>query len=339
MNLRERILSALAYYDAFEFPLTAQEIFLALPAPWPSGFTGPATFQSRPVFEDLENTLAETVRLGAVGSSEGMYFLAGREAAVASRKSRYLLAEGKYARVRTFFTLARFAPYLRAAFVCNTLARSYARAGSDIDMFVVAAPGRIWLTRLFVTGLAALLRVRPTETESADRICLSFFVTEDALDLKPLAIDGDVYLPHWLQELYPVYDEAGATRRLFAENGWLRDVLPGTRVQTPSRRRAVEARLVGAKRALERLLDGLFGDRHEHWAERRQKAWMPAALRAAANSPASDVVLSDRILKFHDRDRRAEIRDAYLEKMKRITRLQGERNEEPIPAYAVRTLA
>jgi len=46
---------------------------------------------------------------------------------------------------------------------------------------------------------------------------------------------------------------------------------------------------------------------------------MPAALRAAANSPSSDVVLSDRILKFHDHDRRAEIRDAYLAKLKALT--------------------
>ncbi len=310
MNTREGILSALAYYDGFGFPLTAQEVFLALPA----------SEGARPSFEDVERALADALRADAVGRSEGLYFLPGREASVAARKARYLLAEGKYARVRRFFALARFAPYLRAAFVCNTLARSYARPESDIDMFVVAAPGRIWLARLFVTGLAAFLGVRPTATRSADRICLSFFVTEDALDLKPLAIDGDVYLPHWIQELYPVYDEAGAARALFARNGWLRDVLPGTRVQAPSRRRAVPPRLVKAKRGIERALDALFGDRHERWAERRQKKWMPAALRAAADAPDSGVVLSDRILKFHDHDRRAEIRDAYNEKLSHVLR-------------------
>jgi len=309
-RVQEGILAALAYYDAFAFPLTAQEIFLALPA----------SEGARPSFEDVERALAEAARRGELGASEGFYFLPGREDSVASRKSRYLLAEGKYARVRAFFALARFAPYLRAAFVCNTLARSYARADSDIDMFLVAAPGRIWLTRLVVTGLAALLRVRPTATESADRICLSFFVTEDALDLKPLAIEGDVYLPHWIQELYPVYDETGAARALFSRNGWLRDVLPGTRVQTPSRRRALAARGMRPKRVLERALDAAFGDRLERWAERKQKAWLPAALRAAANSPESDVVLSDRILKFHDHDRRAEIRDAYQRRLSDVLR-------------------
>lgn len=307
-RILETALSPLAYYDAFDVPLTSQEVFLSMPK-----MEG-----ARPSIEEVERAIFEAVRLGRAASSDGFYFLPGREALVPLRRSRYAVAEGKYARVRRFLFIARFSPFLRAVFVCNTLARSYARPESDIDLFLVAAPGRIWLTRLCVTGLAALLRVRPTEDVSADRICLSFFVTADALNLKPLAIEDDVYLTHWLQELCPVYDEAGVVRRSFIENGWLRDFLPETRVQTPSPRRLVRARLLSVKRAFERLLDAAFGDRLEAWAKRRQLAWMPSALKAAAGTPASDVVLSDAVLKFHDRDRRAEIRDAYKEKLRVI---------------------
>lgn len=313
IRLRQGLLSALAYYDAFDVPLTSQEAFLALPVS-----DGP-----RATFEDVERAFEELARTGAIGTAEGFHFLAGREAIVATRRARYVLAEAKYARVRRFLAIARHAPFLRAVFVCNTLARSYARPESDIDLFLVAAPGRIWLTRLFVTGLAALLRVRPTEEESADRICLSFFVTTEALNLKPLAIEDDVYLAHWLQELCPVYDEAGIVRRSFVENGWLRGVLPETRVQVPSHRRMTRPRLVALKRLAERLLDAAFGDRLERWARARQLAWMPASLKAAAGTPDSDVVLTDSVLKFHDRDRRAEIRDAHREKT----------------AYALRALA
>lgn len=309
-RVREGLLAALAYYDAFGFPLSAQEVFLALPAA-----DGP-----RPSMEDVERALAEAVRRGEVGRAEGLHFLPGREANVASRKARYLLAEGKYARVRAFFAVARFAPWLRAAFVCNTLARSCARAESDLDVFVVTAPGRLWLTRLFVTGLAALLRVRPTAEVSADRVCLSFFAAEDALDLKPLAIEDDVYLAHWVHELYPVYDESGAARRLFVENGWVRDALPGTRLQASSRRRALAPRLTSLKHFVERLLDAAAGERLERWAERRQRAWMPPALLAAAATPGSGVVLSAGVLKFHDHDRRAAIRDAYRETLSHVLR-------------------
>ncbi len=307
------LLSALAYYDQFEFPLTAQEIFFALPV----------SEGARPSFDDLERVLSEAVRRRVVETNDGMYFLPGREALVAERKTQYGLAEGKYKRVMRFLRIARFAPFIRAAFVCNTLARSNARAASDIDLYLVAAPGRLWLTRLCVTGLATLLRVRPTETESADRICLSFFVSTDALNLRPLAIEDDVYLAHWLQELYPVYDEAGIARRSYVENGWLRDELPESRVQTASPRRVIAPRFLRVKRWLEGAIDALFGDRLERWAKRKQLSWLPASLRAAAGTSQPDVVLTDTVLKFHDRDRRVEIRDTYRQKR----------------AYALRALA
>jgi hypothetical protein len=300
----EGILSTLAYHDCFDVPLTPQEIFFSLPA----------TDGTRPMFEEVELALDHALARGLVASSEGFYCLPGRTTTVPVRKSRYALAEGKYARVRKFLRLARHAPYLRAVFVCNTLARSNARSESDIDLYLVASPKRIWLTRLFVTGLATLLRVRPTETELADRICLSFFVTSDALNLRSLAIEDDVYLAHWLHELYPVYDEAGIARRAYVENDWLRDVLPGTRLQEPSQRRALPLSWCAGKSFVERVLDAVFGDRLERWAKRRQLAWLPSGLRAAASASSSDVVLSDTVLKFHDHDRRAEIRDSYREK-------------------------
>ncbi len=304
-DLQNGILSALAYYDGFGVPLTPQEIFLALPA---SAGTSIA-------FATLSRALAEAVQAGRIGSADGFHFLPGRGALVRERRRCYGLAEGKYRRVRRFLRLARFTPFLRAVFVCNTLARSYARAGSDIDLFLVAEPGRIWFARLCVTGLATLLGVRPTEAVSADRICLSFFVTSDALDLQPLAIRDDVYLAHWLRELYPMYDEARMAERLFVDNAWCRGFLPQGLSQTSSSRRQVAVRLLAVKRRLERWINAIFGDRLEAWARRLQSAWLPPPLKAAAASPDSDVVLTDTILKFHDKDRRAEIRDAYRTKL------------------------
>lgn len=304
----EAILSALAYYDAFDVPLTAQEIFLALPA----------LGGSRLAFEDLEAALADLLSRAALGTAEGFYFLPGSAGHVETRKARYVLAEGKYKKVRKFLAWARCAPYLRAVFVCNTLARSNARAESDIDVFLVAAPGRAWIVRACVAGLAALLGVRPDVRASADRVCLSFFVTADALELRALAIEDDVYLAHWLHELYPVYDEGDFTRQAFAANAWLREILPETLPQVPSSRRALALSGLRVKRGFERACDGVFGSRLEGWAKRAQLALMPPALRAAAATPATDVVLSDAVLKFHDRDRRAEIRDAYQKKREEV---------------------
>lgn len=311
------ILETLAYYDLFDFPLTAQEIFLLRPSR--------ANRDGRhdvlaPVFEEVVRELDASKAAGVLSLKNGFYFLPGREMIVRARTERYDLAEKKYQRALAFFRLARFAPFLRAVFVCNTLGRSNARAGSDIDLFIVTAPGRVWLTRLMVAGLAALLRVRPTAEEAKDKLCLSFFVTADALNLQSLALNGDVYLAHWLRDLYPIYDEAEIGRRLPEENRWFPPAGIDGIIRLPAARRDLSASGLWLKKGTERIVNRLAGDRLEAWAKRLQLAWMPEKLKRLA-AAGSAVVLSDAVLKFHDADRREEIRKKYESKVYELLHL------------------
>jgi len=289
------IIDTLTYHGLFDFPLTAHETYLTMPSM--DGATQGAVLSA---LDALKNG-------GLVGCRDGLWHLAGRESDVDARKARYDLAERKFRIARRFFRVARHAPFLRAVYVCNTLARSNARPESDIDLFVVTAPGRIWTSRLFVTGLAKLLGARPDRVTSKDRLCLSFFSTEDALDLRAHAIERDVYLPHWLFDLYPVYDESGVSGKLFAANAWARDRISGLRRQLPSARRTVPGGKSRAKTWAERLF-GHAG--FERLAKALQLRLMPAALKESARR-GDGVVIDDRTLKLHGLDRRAEIRDRF----------------------------
>lgn len=326
-RLDEAILSTLAYHDLFGFPMTVEEVRLALPR-----IEG-----ASPRLEDVLRALSGLAAAGTATSQDGFHFLAGREGIVADRKARYALAEGKFRIVRRFLVAARFAPWLRAVFVCNTLARSNARPGSDLDLFIVTAPGRIWLTRLLVAGLGALLGLRPTPERSADRLCFSFFATTEALGLKRFAVEDDIYLAHWIHDLHPVYDEGGLARRVWTENAWVRERLPASPPPAVSSRRAVRPFGLFAKRKLERALDWAFGDRLETWARRTQLRVMPARLRKLAESDGTAVVLSDEILKFHDRDRREEIRDRHHARLRELevldireSQVTGHRSAVPV---------
>jgi hypothetical protein len=298
----DAILKTVIYHDLFDFPLTAQEIRLTMPAAVP-----------------LEEVLAalDSPEARLLGSKNGFFFLNGREAIVRTRARRYDLAEPKFKRVRAFFRLARHLPYLRAVFVCNTLARSNARDESDIDIFAVAAPGRLWLTRLMVSGLATLLGMRRKGEHVKDQLCLSFFVDETALDLRPLAIEDDVYLAHWQAELFPVYDEAGITEIIGERNGWVRRRLPNAVLQRSSSRRFVQPALLGLKRACERLLDATAAARLERRAKRLQSSWIEEKWKHQAERSVG-VVVSDSVLKFHERDRRAEFRDRYSAALRKL---------------------
>lgn len=296
MTAREHaILETLTYHDLFDFPLTAHEVHLTT-----KPIHGVSQRDTLLALDDLKDN-------GLVGSLDGFWHLAGREEVVAKRKERYDIAERKFRIAKRFFRIARHMPFLRAAYVCNTLARSNARAGSDIDLFIVAAHGRVWLARLFVTGFAKLLRARPNITTAKDRLCLSFFNSEGALDLRPYAIENDVYLPRWLFDLYPLYDESGISGKIFAENAWARDRISGLRKPIGSVRRTFSGNRAFMKARLERLLDRTS-------LERRAKAFqlriMPENLKTNARE-GRGVVLTDTTLKLHGLDRRAEIRDRF----------------------------
>lgn len=297
--LLKKIIDTVTYHDLFDFPLTAHEIHSSLP-----GSAGHA------LMADVVLQLGSDDARRLLDSRNGLWFLKGREEIVGKRLRRYDLAEGKYRIVRKFFRIARHAPFLRAVFVCNTLSRSNARPESDIDLFIVAEEGRVWITRLFVTGLAALLRKRPTATETKDRLCLSFFITKDALNLRSHAIEGDVYLPHWLHDLYPVYDEAGMGASVFMQNGWAKEAIPGLRRQSASHRRAIQ----GDRSHVKGFLESILGTRTERLARAVQWKRMPLHLKENAER-GEGVVLTNGMLKLHGKDRRTEFRDKYLQKI------------------------
>lgn len=291
----EAILGMIAYHDQFDFPLTAQEIFLG---------SGAASL------DGVLSALRSDDGRRLFGDARGFHFLKGRDAVVSARLHRYDLAEEKYAKVLRFVRMIRRVPFLRAVFVCNTLARSDAREGSDLDLFVVCAPGRIWTVRLLATGLAALLGIRPTAHDAADGICLSFFIDGARLDLSGVAVARDAYLPHWIADLMPVYDEDGTSARVPAANAALLKGLPHAAPPSSVPRRSVPPPSLPIKRAVERLIGG----RLEARAKAVQLRRLPASLKEAA-SRGTGVVLSDAMLKFHDRDRREEIRDRFEKTM------------------------
>ena len=293
----DKVLRALSYHDLFDFPLTAEEARLS---------DGSVT-----AVETISG-LDEAVAAGSVSTRNGLYSLRGREALFDVRRRRYLLAEGKYRLVLRFFRFARHLPFLRAVFVCNTLGRSNAREESDIDLLLVIRSRHLWTARLLLAGLAAALGLRPTPADGKDKLCFSFFVSEDALNLQPLAIEGDVYLSRWLDELYPIYDEDGFAARIAAANRWA-----GTSAASAVRRRSLpKAGIV--KGAIERLF-GLFGESIERGAKSLQSRLLPEELKRMAAEPGTGVVLSDAVLKFHDHDRRAEIRDRHAAAIERLT--------------------
>lgn len=313
-SLQKAVLATLAYFDQQQYPLTVQEI-----QQWmirPEHFDLPAEL---PTLSELEDLLHQ---LPAVSQWRGFYFLhrsesvqARAEELVTERLKRYDIAERKWQillpKVKTISTL----PFVRAVFVVNTLSWSHARAESDVDLCVITEPGHIWIARQWVTGWAALKRDRPTPTREANTLCLSLYLTADQLGFQPVMVNAeDVHLALWLAQFHPVYDPQGLHAKMWQANPWMQQLLPYTQPVVPEYRRKLAAS------APRKLVQKMVELTQPALVDRLYKKWqlriMPPHLKELHNTPG--VVISDSMLKFHDKDPRKRL---HLEWSKHLNEL------------------
>lgn len=212
-------------------------------------------------------------------------------------------------KVFRYVSLLKFVPFLRMVAVCNNLSFGMVNEKSDIDLFLVAKKGRLFLVRAFVTFILSILGVRRHGNKIAGRFCLSFFVDDEFLDLSGIALENDIYLAYWIRSLVPVLDD-GVSKEFFSKNKWIgiyfeNDSFSGDfGTQVILRPGGVSARF------LKWIFGGNFGD----FIERKLKSWqLHRADKKAAKIPdCSGLIMNDHILKFHNNDRRREYRGLWI---------------------------
>ncbi len=212
--LEQSILITLAYFDIFNFPLTREELFRYLWMPPRMGF---GEFVG--VLDSINSQKFQT--------KEGSYFLSGRQDVVETRKHAAVITKQKLIKAGRAVKLIRSIPFLKAVFVCNSVGAGMAREESDIDLFIVAEKNRIWIVRLFTNLILRLFGMRTYGSHQADRMCLSFYVDNDHLDLAPWRVsDDDAHFAYWLHMMVPVYDPEKYYEKFLKANKWVERFLP-----------------------------------------------------------------------------------------------------------------
>ncbi len=260
------ILKPLVFLDLFDFPLTAYEIWHYL------GRRGSLAALKL----TLENAAPEII-----GQKNGFYFLSGRENIVEIRKIRYNYSCHKIKIARRFARAFACLPFVKTIAVANFIGDHNLRQEGDIDFFIITSARRIWLSRLFCAGLAKLLNSRPTAANKRDKICLSFYISEEHLDIRDLALGhDDPYFHYWLRGLLPIYNSHNFYQRFLAANRLSTENIIDSVATRPS------------------WLDVL-----EKIAKNWQLKIMSPNLKMAMNN-SDGVVISDSVLKLYLGDRR-----------------------------------
>jgi len=308
------ILNTIAFFDLFDYPLTSAEIHKFF-------FTGGMEGGQYSIAE-IEQELAENDKLKKIISSKnGFYFLAGREKIIEKRLAYYVLAEKKLKLSAKAIKIFRFLPFVKLVAICNNLAYRNAGPQSDIDFFVIVKKGRIWQARFYLILIIALLGLRPSKAKVKDKICLSFFATEESLDMSKIKISGeDIYLVFWLATLRPVYERDDFLARLLEENLWLKKYLPNWQPPKTSFRYRVEDNKINKifYNLGEFVWGGFLGNWREKLAKHLQLKLMSQRKKDLAVAGDTRVIISDSVLKFHENDRRIDYQQKFEKKRQEL---------------------
>ncbi|MCX6745967.1 MAG: hypothetical protein NTX00_03010 [Candidatus Parcubacteria bacterium] len=329
------ILNTIIYFDLFDYPLTLGEIHNFL---FTGGMEG-ASFSLAEITECLQTSLKLKK---AIATQRGFYFLKnppsrlptlklrqagnatadeGRENNIQTRLERYVLAQDKFKIINRAIKIFKYLPFVKLVAICNNLALSNAKKESDLDLFIITSQKRIWVVRFFTILIITILGLRPPKNKVKDKICLSFFIAEDNLDLAKIKITAeDVYLVFWLATLRPVYERQNFYAQLIAANLWLKKYLPNWQEQKLGFRYRIEDNKLNKiiYKTKEFFWGGFLGDWAEKIFKNIQFKLMSQKKKDLAVQPDTGVIISDSMLKFHLQDRRLEIMAEFEKRRKEL---------------------
>lgn len=300
-DLQQSIFKTLTFFDLFSYPLTSWEIYKWLYNP-----------TEKYSYQIILDKLIELEQINKLNHNQGFYFLLDQENdLVKTRLLNYSLAQVKYRRAQKFVKIISCFPWIKAVCVCNNLAYNNAKEESDIDLFIITAPKRMWLSRLLVVGFLKIIHSRPNQNNKQDTIDTAFFATTESLNFSDLVLKNeDPYFTYWLEQLVPLYGPLSFAEKVRTANSWLQKTLPNA-VGVSS---IMNRQKITSQKSWERKPCKIF-----NWLEALAKTIqlliMPEQLKNTAKENNTDVVMNERWLKFHSPDKRVEYKNSWRQNL------------------------
>ncbi|MBI3586621.1 MAG: hypothetical protein HY088_05795 [Ignavibacteriales bacterium] len=249
-RLERDILKVLLYFDVFNHPVKAEEIYSFLP----SNSTNPVEIARQCQTFPLNEYIAE---------EQGMYFLLARKNSVHQRLEKESRAYRRWNIALVMAHIIRRFPFVRGIFVSGELSKGVASKEGDIDFVIVTAENRLWICRTLLILFKKIFLLNKKKY-----YCLNHFVSENHLEFEV----RNVYSAIEVATLKPLYNFALFEKYMNA-NSWVSEFLPNWEF--------IEQRfasVISKPSILQRLLELPFADnlstRFDAWLmERWRDIW------------------------------------------------------------------
>jgi len=233
-EIKENILATLAYFDLFNYPLTSAEIYLFL--------------KNRYDQNEYEDTVKCLVGSRSVFQFDRFYSLKNDATLIARRRagnkkaSELIKIAGKVSDM-----LIKF-PYVRGIAISGSLSKNFADENSDIDLFIITAPNRLWIARTLMHAFKKLTYL----VNKQDYFCMNYYIDEQQLEI----VEKTIYTAIEVVTLIPLQGDI-QFERFYSANAWTRDYLPN-KIMRVSSAKSIKKPLL--KRFIEFMFNNPLGN-------------------------------------------------------------------------------
>jgi hypothetical protein len=178
----------------------------------------------------------------------------------------------------------------------------------DIDLLIVTAKKRLWLTRVLAIFLTELLgcRRRPKDKQVADKICLNMFLDEDYLAVPKN--EQDLFSAHEVVQFKLLWERDNCYQKFLKANLWVKNYLANSLDIKLDIKKLKDEDIKGEKK--NNFLISQFLNFLELIAYKIQTAYM--------SSERTREVVEPQRARFHPQDCRELILKKYQEQLRKI---------------------
>lgn len=283
-NLEKSVYYTLKYFYLFHYPLNFEKLKIYL-----------LKNQKK---ENLKNE-KQLQKFNFLYKKNDKYFLKDKEYEN-NIKEYETEIQNTLEKVKKYFWIFRFIPYIKSVFICNNFGFGIKRKNSDIDLFIITQKNRIWISRLITTFIFHILQIRRHKNKIKNRFCLSFYATEDNLDFTNIFIKPfDIYFIYWIISLYEVYSDKKSfyEKIINANNIYLTKYVNLLQYKLEK-----QNKIKGKNIILLVFKINLIGNMLNFISKKIQLYFINKSLKKIEN--LSGILINDNILKFHEKDKR-----------------------------------
>ena len=234
MLIKNDILSTLAYYDIFTYPLRKREIWLFL-----------QNLYDHTEFETALQGLVENssiFKLDEYYSLQNTYAIVNRRITGNNKARQLLQAAEKVSSLLSGF------PFIRGIAVSGPLSKNFADDRPDIGLFIITSANRLWLARTLLHGFKKL--TFPVNKQHF--FCMNYFVDEDHLEIA----EKNIYTATEIATLIPLQGNT-VFEKFYSANSWIKMYLPNKYMRVSTEKKIKETWI---KWLTEFLLNNAFGN-------------------------------------------------------------------------------